>query len=215
MKCCSQCQGIERMFDDGVAAEELAEYQKRGPARTTRILLDALRQAGVEGLTLLDIGGGVGAIQHEMIRAGASHVTHVDASSAYLNTARREAERLGHADRVQYQHGDFVTLAPQIEAADVVTLDRVICCYPDMPALVGLSSAHARRYYAAVFPRDFWGYRLGVRLANLFLRLQRNPFRMFVHRTQAIDAILQSNGFRRQVHRKTLVWQIVVYDRAG
>ena len=45
-------------------------------------------------------------------------------------------------------------MSDEIEAADVVTLDRVICCYPDMEALVGRSAERALRLYGLVHPRD-------------------------------------------------------------
>src|SRR3972149_6454378 len=102
---CAQCQGIERMFDRRAAERELRQYRAAGPGGTTRLLIDALKAEGVAGLTLLDIGGGVGAIQHELLRAGARSATAVDASSAYLDAARAEVARLGHADRGVYHPG--------------------------------------------------------------------------------------------------------------
>ncbi|MDH5588764.1 MAG: class I SAM-dependent methyltransferase, partial [Gemmatimonadota bacterium] len=154
---CRQCEGIEAFFDDGVARRELRRYRRKGVGGTTRILLEALRSpsagTGVAGRSFLDIGGGVGAIQHELMAAGATHGTHADASPAYLDAARSEGERRGHADRVRYVLGDFVDVADDIEPADVVTLDRVVCCYPDMPALVDASASRALESYGLVFPR--------------------------------------------------------------
>jgi hypothetical protein len=49
-----QCQ-----FDDRQAKADLRSYRKKGPDRSTPLLLDALRAEGVEGASLLDIGGGV------------------------------------------------------------------------------------------------------------------------------------------------------------
>ena len=214
MKCCSQCDGIERLFDSRLAADELKEYRKNGPADTTRMLIDTLKQQGVTGLSLLDIGGGVGAIQHHLAQAGASHVTHVDASTAYLGAAQEEAKRLGHFDRVTYQHGDFVALAPQIEPADIVTLDRVICCYPDMAALVGLSAARAKRFYGLVFPQDALWMKLARGPFNAFFWLQRNPFRFFVHPTAAVEAVIQQAGLKPLwTQRAGLLWQVRVYAR--
>jgi magnesium-protoporphyrin O-methyltransferase len=158
------------------------------------LLIAALEAAGVEGLTLLDIGGGVGILQHELLKDGAARAVAVDASSAYLQAARQEAERRGHADRVTYHQGDFVELASRLPQADIVTLEKVICCYPDMRALVGLSSARAGKLYGVVFPRDTWWMKLGGRVANLFLRLQRSAFRLFVHPTEAIEIAGRSSG---------------------
>ena len=96
-------------------------------------------------MTLLDVGGGVGAIQHELLAAGAAHVTSVDASASYLEAAREEASRRGVEDRITYQHGDFVQLAESVPPADIVTLDRVLNVYPDWERLAGLAAAHAQR----------------------------------------------------------------------
>jgi magnesium-protoporphyrin O-methyltransferase len=214
MSCCGQCQGIESLFDQGIAHRELKHYRKKGPAKETRMLLDVLRDSDIEAATLLDIGGGIGAIQHELAREGVRQVIGVDASTAYLEAARTEAERQGYADRAQYIHGDFVDIAPNIEAADIVTLDRVLCCYHDMKTLVGLSAARAGKIYGVVFPQDTWWMRVGFSVINAFQRLRRHPFRVFVHQTQAVDALLGEMGFEKCYHRHTLLWQVVVYERS-
>ena len=212
---CPCCQGYEDTFDTGTAEGDLRDYRRHGPDKTTRLLIEALKTFGIEGQSLLDIGGGVGVIQHELLKSGATSATHVDASSAYLQAAKQEAERQGHADRVHQFHGDFVALAPQIPQADIVTLEKVICCYPDMNALVGLSAARAARLYGVVFPRDTWWWKIGGRVANLFLRLQRSSFRIFVHPTDGVEAVVRRNGLERRYYRRTLIWQIVVYARTG
>src|SRR5438067_9283226 len=130
------CDCYSDKFDEAKAAEDLARYRRDGPDRTTRLLLDALRAEGVSGATLLDVGGGVGVVQHELLGAAVRHAVAVDASRAYVRTARAEAERRGTAERTTSLLGDFVALAPEIAPADVVTLDRVICCYADMESLV-------------------------------------------------------------------------------
>jgi len=212
MTCC-QCEGIERLFDRRGAIQELHTYLRRGPARTTRVLLDALRAEGVEGATLLDIGGGVGAIQLEMLVAGVRSATDVDASGAYLEIAREEAQRRGYGDRLTYRHGDFVELAQEIEPADIVTLDRVVCCYHNMPALVGASSAKARQLYGLVYPRDAWWVRLYSSAENAWFRMKHHPYRSFIHPACAVDAAVRSAGLERRYYRCGVFWQVVVYAR--
>lgn len=211
---CSQCQGIETVFNRRFADHDLREYHKHGPSKQTRLLLDVLRKVGVQGLTLLDIGGGIGTIQHELFKSGVWAATDVDASPAYLAVAKEEAARQGYADHVQYVYGNFVELAPQIEPADIVTLDRVICCYPDMQAMVRLSSARAGKWYGLVYPRDSWWIRLGGRVGNLFLALTRNKFRFFVHPAKEVDALVRQGGLRPYFQQNVgFVWQVVVYTR--
>ena len=166
MVTCCQCEGIERQFGRRTARWELRRFRKRGPAVTTRMLIDALRREGVSGASILDIGGGVGAIYHELLASGARNAVHVDVSPDYLAVAREEAERRGQADRVEFVRGDFVDLAAARSESDVVTLDRVICCYPDMDRLVALSADKARRLFGAIYPREAWWMRLAAAGVN-------------------------------------------------
>jgi magnesium-protoporphyrin O-methyltransferase len=208
-----QCQGIEAVFNQAEAARKMKQYRKKGPSATTRLLLAALREAGVVDRTVLDIGGGIGAIPFELLKEGARSAIGVEAASAYVDTAQREARRLGLTDRITYRQGDFVTLASDIPAAEIVTLDRVICCYPDMPALVGLSADRAGALYGLVFPHDAAWVRLAIGIANAFERIRGGAFRAFVHPTAAVEAVLQARGLHRRFYRRSGVWQVALYAR--
>lgn len=210
---CEQCQGLERFFDQRTAERQLQQYRKRGPDKTTRLLLAALQAEGVEGLTLLDVGGGIGAIQLALLKAGVTSATDVDASTAYLAAAQTEAQREQVAGRVTYQHGDFVDLAEQVAPAGVVTLDRVICCYHDMRGLVSQSAAKATRLYGVVYPRDTWWTRAALVVGNLLLRSQKVTARVFVHPTAVVDALVRAAGLERRYQRDGVFWQVVVYAR--
>ena len=210
---CEHCQDADKTFSSDLANRELKDYRAHGPGKTTRLLIEALKAAGIDGLTLLDIGGGVGVIQHELFQAGASSAVAVDASSGYLQAAEQEAERQGYAEHVRYRHGDFVDLAPQLQQAGIVTLDKVICCYPDMRALVSLSSAHAEKLYGVVFPRDTWWLKLGLGFVNRMQWLRRSSFRVFVHSTEAIEAVVREQGLARRYYRQTILWQVILYAR--
>jgi 2-polyprenyl-3-methyl-5-hydroxy-6-metoxy-1,4-benzoquinol methylase len=191
----------------------MRRFQRKGPRKTTRILLEALRAQGVSGATLLDIGGGIGAIQHELLDDGVTEATSVDASSAYLGAARAEAEKRGYAGRVRYFHGNFVELAKGIPPADIVTLDRVICCYDEMEALVRSSAARASRLYGVVFPRSAWWVRLATALANVTLWIRGSPFRIFAHPTAAVEGVVAAQRMRRVFRRSAGMWQVAVYAR--
>jgi magnesium-protoporphyrin O-methyltransferase len=179
-------------------------------------MLDAVRREGIEDASVLDIGGGIGAIQFELLDAGAGRATSVEASAAYLRVAREESRRRGLADRIAYEAGDFVELADGVEPADVVTLDRVICCYPDMESLVGRSAERARRVYALVYPQDRWWVGLGIRATNLCMRVSRRAFRAYVHRTKDVDAVARAHGLAPRVARRAgPIWQVAVYVRVS
>ncbi|HKW11339.1 MAG TPA: class I SAM-dependent methyltransferase [Gemmatimonadaceae bacterium] len=212
MSCC-RCECYESQFGDKHASKDLKRYRRRGPDETTRLLLDALKAEGVKGASLLDVGGGIGVVHHELLAAGVESAVHVDATASNIRAAEEEVGRRGHASRVTFLRGDFVDLAPQISAADIVTLDRVICCYPDMEQLVAASAARAQRLYGAVFPRERWWLRVMLASENCVRRLQRNAFRAYVHPVRAIDAAVKRQGLRPRSIRDTLVWRVAVYSR--
>lgn len=212
MNCC-QCQGIEELFSQQYVNNELSRYRLKGPDKTTRMLTEAIKEGGVEGLTLLDIGGGVGAIQHELLASGVDQATDVEASAAYIEAAREEAQQRRLADRVNFKHGNFVDLAADIQPADIVTLDRVVCCYNDMERLVSLSAERARKFYGLVYPRDTWWVKIGLAAENLYYRIRRSHYRPYVHSTEAVEALVTSRGLKRRSYRQTMVWQVVVYTR--
>ena len=212
MNCC-QCQGIEEIFSQQSVTKELSRYRAKGPGTTTRLLTEAIKEEGVDGLTLLDIGGGVGAIQYELLAAGVQEVTSVEASTAYITAAQAEAGRRGLIERVSYYHGDFVDLAGDIAPADIVTLDRVICCYPDMEKLVSLTAKRARKLYGLVYPRNTWWIKLALAVGNFTFWLRRSAYRGFVHPTRAVESLLENSGLKRRFFRRTLIWQVVVYSR--
>ena len=208
------CDGFTSIFDRRTASADLERYRRDGPDRTTRMLLDMIESAGgVRGASILDIGAGVGAIDHESLRAGASHAVLVDGSLPYQQAAREEGRRRGHLDRMEFVDGDFVSLAPLVDRADVVTLDRVICCYPDVERLVSLSAAKAGSLYGLVLPRDRGILRFGVRLINLWFRLRRDPYRAFAHPNATVDAQVRAAGLRPTAEATTFVWRVVLYER--
>ncbi len=202
-------------YNEKRAASDLRKYREKGPIPSTKALIEALKAEGVEGVTLLDIGGGIGAIQHELLDAGVAHATSIDASAPYLDAAREESNRRCHGDRVTYRHGDFVELAESVAPADIVTLDRVINVYPDWERLAGLAAARAQRMYGLVYPRDTRMVRLVILAMNLLLRLLRKPVRAAIRPADAIERIARENGLSPHLTRNVgPAWQIALFRRA-
>jgi ubiquinone/menaquinone biosynthesis C-methylase UbiE len=208
------CDGFASIFDEATARRDRDRYRRDGPDRTTRLLLELLTPYRSAGSSVLDVGCGIGIVDLELLHAGAGHATLVDASTAYLAVARDEARRAGVLDRIEFVEGDFVRRASSIDRADVVTLDRVICCYPDMEALVAESAGRARTAYGIVLPRDRRSTRWAVALTNAWYRLRRKAYRGFVHSTARVDEIAAANGLRLRADRQTWFWRVAVYDRS-
>ena len=179
-------------------------------------MLEALVGEGVGGQTVLDIGGGIGAIHHDLLRAGARSVTDVDGSTAYLNVAQEEARRQGDIDRIDYRHGDFVQLAGGIEPADVVILLRVLCCYPDMPALVHASAPRARRSYGLIYPRSTWWMRAAAAAFDAVRPIEGSTSGPgYVHAELDVDAAVRKEGFTPVLTDATFFWRVALYRRVA
>ena len=212
--CCATFERTaEQQFNGKKAAEELKRYQTKGPGPTTRLLQDAIAQAGALNGTLLDIGSGIGSLTFGLLERGITRAIAVDASSAYHGVARQEADRLGRAAAVQFIHGDFVTVASELPDATLVTLDRVVCCYPSYRPLLDAAIRHADQCLALSYPRDVWYVRLGVRLENGQRRLTKNSFRTFVHPVTRMEQMIRAAGFGLSSRRETWMWAVDVYTR--
>jgi hypothetical protein len=207
-----QCEGLETETRKW-ALQDLALFREGRPAKTTLMLISTLLGLGVKGATLLDIGGGIGTVQLELLRGGATEATSIEASTAYVEIAQQLAAEAGLHQRITYVHGDFVTLADRIAEADIVALDRVVCCYDDVEALVSLSAAKARRLYALVYPKSEWWARLALFFESLGYRLRGSPFRAFVHATELVDRLVRTAGLQLVHRENTFAWQVVVYRR--
>lgn len=213
MSCTAHCCAIDDTFDTKVARREIRNFRRRGPSPSTERLLEGLRNAGIAGATVLDVGGGIGAIAQSLLDAGAARATIVDASSAYLSAANEEAARRGTASRLTTIRGDFVELANDISRSDVVTLDKVICCYPDMDRLLAVTTDHADRWFGIVYPRDTWLVRFLTGAANALRRMRNTAFRVYIFPNAAIQSGIRSAGFTLRNQRRGWVWVSDLYER--
>ena len=210
---CNCCEITDNAFSEKEAKSQLKEYRRKGPARQTRLILEAIRSLGTKNISLLDIGGGIGVIHHELLDDVARTATHVDASSAYLKQAREESARRRHSERVNFVHADFTDIANDLPETDVVTLDRVVCCYPDYRRLLTASAGHSRQALALTYPRETWYLRIGFPIMNFIQRLRRDPFRIFLHPVSEMDSLLRQEGLKRVALRRLFVWEMALYQR--
>jgi magnesium-protoporphyrin O-methyltransferase len=213
--CCGDgIPACEAEFGEHAAQSDLRRYRRKGPPPTTLALIDELG-AGIDldGRTVIDIGAGVGAVHLELLRRGATRALDIDGSSAYLAAAQGEAQRLGLADRVDYRLGDASTLGSTLPPADLVALDRVICCFGDVAGLLDAATALARLRVGLVYPRDAWWMRLAARLANAVYALRPSGYRVRVHRAVAVEARLRAAGFAPLATRVGRVWRVETWQR--
>jgi 2-polyprenyl-3-methyl-5-hydroxy-6-metoxy-1,4-benzoquinol methylase len=213
MMCCNQYCAAEKQFDGKVAARDLQRYRHRGPDAVTRLMLAQLRRWPLQGEDLLDVGSGIGVIGAELAGSGLASATLVDASPAYLDVARAEIESRYESRPTRFLLGDFAAIAHTLTDADVVTLDRVVCCYPDAEALLRGAASRTRRLLAFSYPRDRWYMWILTVLENFWRRLRGSPFRTFVHSPERMEAVLEGAGLVRVAREGTLVWILDLYRR--
>lgn len=215
MDSCGCGDDFASIFDRGTAEHDRERYRRDGPDQTTGMLLQMIGRDRVRDASLLDIGGGIGVITQELLKAGLGHAVLVDGSAAYLEVARNELRALNALDRVDIVEGDFVRRAGSIATSDIVTLDRVVCCYPDAESLVRLSADKARDMLGLALPRNTRLVRLGLWANNLRFWLTRSPYRAFGHSNQLIDRLVGDRGLQPIEERRTLFWRVVLYRRTG
>ena len=210
--CCGP-RGCDGVFDDRFARRTAARYRRRGLSRTAQRIVDLLAERGLDGATVLEIGGGVGEIQIELLRRGAASATNLELSPAYEQEAARLLDQTGLAGRVQRRLVDIAADPSAVEPADVVVLNRVVCCYPDFARLLGVAAGHARRHLVFSHPPRNLLSRGIVAVENVPLRFSGAEFRVFAHPPAAMLAVLAEHGMRLAARHRGPVWQVAAVSR--
>lgn len=191
----------------------MRRYEKDGLDDTGARMVAFLRERGVEGGTVLEIGGGVGALQLELLAAGTERATNLELSPEYEESAHALLRERGLEDRVDRRVGDVVVEPALAGPADAVLMHRVVCCYPDYDSLVGAAAERTRRYLVMSFPRDRALFRAGARALNLWFRLLRWDYRTFIHPPAAILAAAERRGLRLATESRGRIWQVAALER--
>jgi len=213
---CCRPHDYDKVFDEKNAQSKARDYGRKGLGGDSQRIVDLVRGRLPPGYSVLEIGGGIGEIQLELLKDGAAYAVNVELATQYERVADEMIRERGLADRVERRLGDFVREAGTIQSADVVIMNRVLCCYPDLEALVGAAADHARHYMVMTFPVDRWWIRCGIAAANTLLAIRGSTFRGYAHATNAVIAMAESRGaLRLSEHRRGLIWQLVALERTG
>lgn len=213
MSSCCQPGDYDRIFDEKHARTKARDYTRKGLTGDARRIVDFLRGRMSPGYSVLEIGGGIGEIHLELLRDGAGRVLNVELATQYETVASELIRERGVGDRVERRLGDFVREAASVPAADVVVMNRVVCCYPDADALVGAAADHARRYLVMTIPVDRWWIRWGIAAGNAWLALRRSTFRGYVHATRVVLATAERRGIQLVDQRRGFIWQLIALER--
>jgi magnesium-protoporphyrin O-methyltransferase len=214
VSCCQPPRGYSRLFSKRASRRDAKRYREKGLDDTAAGMVAFLRERGVEGVSVLEIGGGVGAIQLELLQAGAARATNLELSPEYEETAHELLRESGLADRVERRLGDVVEEPDLAGAADAVVMHRVVCCYPDYEALVGAAAERTRRYLVMSFPRPRLLIRIGLGAMNAAARLLRWEYRTWVHAPAALVAAAERRGLSLVSESSGRIWQVAALERA-
>jgi SAM-dependent methyltransferase len=202
------------VFDEKQARKDARRYRRKGLPRDSAFEVDFLRRRGVAGLTVLDVGGGIGAVQLELLGAGAARAVNVELSPGYEQAAAELRAEAGIPERaVERRIGDFVDDARELPSADAVVMSRVVCCYPDCAVLVGAAAAKAKRFLVLSYPPDHRLARLLVAAGNWWFRRLGRDFRAYAHPHATIRSAAESQGLRLVEEHRATVWSASAFER--
>jgi predicted RNA methylase len=206
--------GLNEIFTDRQSRHDARKFRRRGLDKRARKLLRALaREVDLKGRSTLEIGIGTGGLTVELLRRGVARAAGVDAVASQLAEARKLAQEFAVDDKLELQEGDFTQISGEVSNADVVLLDRVVCCYPDWRALLDAAAARAGSAIAMSYPRQSWYNRMWIASANVAMMLLRRTFRLHLHSPAAMHTLLRERGFTPQVVGHRVAWELLVATR--
>jgi len=213
MPSCCNARGCDDMFDGRFAHRMASRYRKRGLDKTARRMVEYVASRGMNECTVLEVGGGIGEIEIELLKRGARRAVNLELSRAYDAEAERLLAEVGLEGRAERRVHDIAIDPDAVEQADVVVLHRVVCCYPDYERLLSAAAGRARRLLVFSYPPRNPVSRLFIALQNLGLRLLRKEFRTFAHPPRDMLAVLAENGLTVRYGHRGIPWRITGVER--
>lgn len=207
------CCGADMFFDKKTANKKYKAYLKKGPARVTAKIISQLMTHTIEGKSMVDIGGGIGALQWWFLENGGSKTVDIDASSGYLKQAKDHAKSKGWDSSSEFLLGDCMEVYPQIEATDYITLDKVVCCYPNYKEILEATCDKATTAVSLSYPMDGFLSEIIRKMGDFFMSFKDNPFRPFIHPVKDIRLVFEQKGFKRVAHNLAFPWHVETYKR--
>jgi len=200
----------DEVFDARFARHLARRYRRKGLTAVERRIVDYSAAAGISGASVLEIGGGVGELQLELLARGASRAVNLELSSGYEADAARLIAQAGVSGRVTRVLGvDLAREPDSVDSADIVVLHRVVCCYPDAVRLLAAAADHARHAVVFSHPPQTVLSRTVVAVSNFMMRLGGRSYRGFVHDPAAMAAVLRRHGLEPRYRHRGPAWCVV------
>jgi methyltransferase family protein len=199
------CCGADLFFDKKTAKKQYKSYLKKGPSRVTKKLIGQLEKIKT-GASLIDIGGGIGAIQWWFLKHGGEQTFGVDASSGYTALAKEHAAKNNFKESAHFMMGDFTDKSEELTKADHVTLDE---------AILNLACEKATNTVSLSYPMDGFITDIFRGLMVLFMKISGSSFKPYIHRVASVRALFVDNGFELKEKELSFPWHIETYTKKG
>ena len=207
------CCGADLFFDKKTSDKKYKIYLKKGPSRVTAKMIEQLEKQEVEGKSMIDIGGGIGALQWWFLGVGGHATIGIDASSGYLKQAEEHSKTKGWETKSEFILGDCVEIYPQIESAEFITLDKVVCCYPNYKEILEATCDKATKAISLSYPMDGFISEAIRKMGDFFMSFKNNPFRPFIHSVKDIRLVFEQKGYKRVAHNLAFPWHVETYEK--
>jgi magnesium-protoporphyrin O-methyltransferase len=148
-----------------------------------------------------------------LVKAGAASAVNVELSSSYRDAAGALALEAGLEGRVELIAGDAIDLAGRVGTAEIVVMNRVVCCYPDGEQLMDVGIGAATKLLGVSYPSIHPLSRAVVGFENWSRSRRGSEFRAFVH-GHSTFARPEAAGFRQVYRRNRPIWDIRVWERS-
>lgn len=219
MMVCPCCQkkdvnNLNQMFNAERVQRTAREYLQNGLDPRAAKLASFVAAHSHHPASVLDVGCGTGGLHQELLRRGVvQQAIGVDASEAAIAAARANAETLHLTDAIAYSQRDFAQDPDGFAPADVVVMDRVICCYPYLQSLLGAAAARARQLLVISFPYDDWWVRWPFRALDAALTLIGSGYHPFLHPLAEVIRVAEDAGMTPIQQDRHRIWGIIAFTR--
>ena len=212
MSCCTS-DGTGNFFSKS-ADYYARKFRRRGLDRAQKLLQRSITNGWQPGRSLLDIGCGTGGLHLALLKSGAGSAFGIDLSERMVLKAKELAGEMGLSDRVKYLAGDFGTMEEPVPSAEIVILDKVVCCYNEPFALLARAAAKCEDMLAVSYPRDALLARWSFKLQAFIGETLHWAFHPMYHEPSQLEAAVASFGFTEIFSCHTPIWEIKGYRKS-
>lgn len=210
--CCPHSQSANKFFSF-FAKSYRRRFARKGFEPSQQQLIKGITQASYRDKTLLEIGCGVGHLHQSLVEQGSLFAVGIELASEMIIEATDWAKQRGISEKTKYIEGDFIDIAETIEPADIVIMDKVVCCYPDAESLIHRSLEKCTESFALTYPRKTWYTKSGVQFFAFLMKLLGSNFRPYVHDPVLIERWITEQGFKKTVQSQTIIWLTQIYQK--